>query len=86
MDKTGADDFIRTIGIQGATPVYVVVSSDANAPAAKGGLKDDDRIVSINGVAILSFEHFKEAIVAAGDAPLTFVVERKEGGSRSRTR
>ena len=52
----------------------------ALSPAAAGGLKPGDRLVSIDGVAIKSWDDETAVIRKSADSTLTFVVERK--GSR----
>jgi len=49
------------------------------SPAASGGLKPGDRVISIDGVAITSWDAETKLIRASADTTLTFVVER--GGS-----
>ena len=50
------------------------------SPAASGGLKPGDRVISIDGVAITSWDAETKVIRESADKTLTFVVDRK--GSR----
>lgn len=50
------------------------------SPAASGGLKPGDRVISIDGVAITSWDAETKLIRKSADTTLTFVVERS--GSR----
>jgi membrane-associated protease RseP (regulator of RpoE activity) len=51
--------------------------NDTQAPANKAGLKPGDRIISIDGTAIDSWDDETRAIRAASGTALTFVIERK---------
>lgn len=79
IDLSGAGDLMRTVGLRGATPVYISVGENSTLPAARAGLKNKDRLISINGTEILSFEQFKDSLVALGANPATIVYERKVG-------
>lgn len=84
-DRNGGGDRMRTLGIRGSEPVYADLPEGSRSPAAKAGLKSGDRILTVNGVTILSFEHFKDAIATAGTSPMTVTVERKVNGAPVRT-
>lgn len=61
-----------------ATPV--VAGLERGKPAQKAGLRVGDRIVSVDGHRVTSFEQLRGLIGASGDAPLEIVVLRD--GSR----
>jgi membrane-associated protease RseP (regulator of RpoE activity) len=50
--------------------------NDPAAPAAAAGLRPGDRMVSIDGVAITSWDHASEIIRAHPDESIPFVIER----------
>ncbi len=83
-DRTGGGDLLRSVGIRNSEPVYAELPENSQSPAARAGLKAGDRIVSVNGVNILSFDHFREAIAAAGESPMSVLVERGEAGEAQR--
>ncbi|MEO6200344.1 MAG: site-2 protease family protein, partial [Cryobacterium sp.] len=55
-------------------------ASDENAPGAAAGLKPGDRIVSIGGTAIATWDQFTGLIRESPGTPLTVIVER--GGAQ----
>lgn len=81
VDQTGAGDAIRVIGLRSSLPVHAEIT-DPNSPAAKGGMKSGDRILSVNGAAVLGFDHFKDLIAEAGEKPLALRVSRETKNGR----
>jgi membrane-associated protease RseP (regulator of RpoE activity) len=51
-------------------------ASDVSSPGAKAGLKPGDRILSINGTAMTSWDQLTSAIRKSANAPLQVVVQR----------
>lgn len=52
----------------------------AGSAAAEAGIQPDDRVVSINGSAITSFDDIRDVTMVSSDAPLNFIIDR--GGER----
>jgi len=57
-------------------PAAVVGEVVANSPAARAGLKVDDRILSIDGVAITSFGELQRTVAAAPGRTLALRIQR----------
>lgn len=83
-DISGTGDLLRAVGIRGSEPVYAEIPDNSRAPAARAGVKSGDRILAVNGVTIHSFEHFRDAIAAAGEAPMSVLVERRDRDAASK--
>ncbi|NRE26051.1 metalloprotease RseP, partial [Enterococcus faecalis] len=47
-----------------------------NGPAAEAGLKENDKVLSINNQKIKKYEDFTTIVQKNPEKPLTFVVER----------
>lgn len=82
-DTEGNGDTMRLVGIAGAQPVYVDVDDTLRTPAVRSGMKTGDRIVSVNGTEILSYENLKEYLASTGERTLKVVVERVEAGAKT---
>jgi regulator of sigma E protease len=48
-----------------------------NSPAAEAGFRPGDVIQSVDGVALESFDQFKQRVILSSDTPLTVVVRRE---------
>lgn len=67
----------RQVGIVPLLEQVVVSRVIKNSPADKAGLKEDDRLVSLNGESIKNADHFVTLAKAASAQELTLVYERK---------
>ncbi len=56
--------------------IPVVAGLERGFPAQKAGLRTGDRIVSVDGHPVTSFDQLRALIGNSGDAPLTIVVRR----------
>ncbi|MGA9545862.1 MAG: RIP metalloprotease RseP [Candidatus Sulfotelmatobacter sp.] len=54
----------------------IVGQIEPNSPAAKGGLKEDDRIVALDGKPLVSIEAMIERLQQTKDAPVDLTVKR----------
>jgi len=63
------------------TPVLLpeVGGVQQNSPAEKAGLLQGDRILSINGKPLASWEEMSQAVSASNGSPMDFEITRKEG-------
>lgn len=55
----------------------VIMGMELNSNAEKSGFKPQDKVLSINGQAITSFDDVRREVMLALDAPLLFKVERE---------
>ncbi len=62
----------------------VIVVPQPDSPAARAGLAPGDRVVTIDGAPITSWEQLVERVHTAGESPLEFSCER--GGERIQVR
>jgi regulator of sigma E protease len=69
-------------GVPMLLPVIGQVKQDL--PAFKAGVRTGDRIISINGQAIESWNDFSTTIKGGDGSPLTLLIERKDKGAASR--
>ncbi|HEX7127098.1 MAG TPA: RIP metalloprotease RseP [Thermodesulfobacteriota bacterium] len=58
---------------------------EAPSPAQEAGLRSGDRVVSVNGVPVASWEEMAKAINASGGQPIALVVAREGEGERTLT-
>ncbi len=60
------------------SPILLPVIGDIapHSPAMKAGIKKGDRIISINGIKIDSWEELSSIIKSSGENPLTLIIER----------
>lgn len=75
VGDAGARVRVVDIGVARLTPP-VVGEVLAGMPAQRGGMQVGDRLVSIDGQPIESFEDMVRAIIPAAERPVAFVVER----------
>lgn len=76
--------FLVIFSIKGKPEIQILASKvTVGAPAAKAGLKDKDRIISVNGQRIVDPEVFINAVRSEGTAPLSVLVDR--GGKQIQT-
>ncbi|HVO59797.1 MAG TPA: RIP metalloprotease RseP [Terriglobales bacterium] len=66
---------IGSAGWYPAEPV-VILSVEANMPAARAGLKEDDKIITMNGQPVRSIEGMIESLQKTKDQPVDVVVQR----------
>ncbi len=64
-----------TYGIRATPPIVGRVLPDSVAAAS--GFQVRDRILSINGRELVSFEELQEEVLSSPEQPLTFVIERQ---------
>jgi regulator of sigma E protease len=69
------------VGIAGFYPfTEPVIGVDPGSPAARGGVRNGDRIIAVNGKAITQLSEATQLFAAAKEGPVTLLVER--GGQR----
>jgi regulator of sigma E protease len=73
------------LGFKPPLPKTIVSSLDANLPAQKAGLKEDDEIISVsgNGKSGANYNQILNIISESKGIPLDFVVRRPERGQKS---
>ncbi|MGC2761006.1 MAG: RIP metalloprotease RseP [Candidatus Binatus sp.] len=71
--------FVFMYGVPQLLPVVGKATKDL--PAAKAGLLAGDRIVSVNGRPMESWDDFSRTIKAGNGSPITLEVSRPQGGS-----
>ncbi len=71
--------FVFMYGVPQLLPVVGKATKDL--PAAKAGLLAGDRIVSVNGRRMESWDDFSRTIKAGNGSPITLEVSRPQGGS-----
>ena len=71
--------FVFMYGVPQLLPVVGKATKDL--PAAKAGLLAGDRIVSVNGRPMESWDDFSRTIKAGDGSPITLEVSRPQGGS-----
>lgn len=57
----------------------VIGRLESGSPAANAGLREGDRVRSIEGEPVANFEALVKRVVASPDKPLRFVVDREDG-------
>ena len=74
-------DPLRNLGIVRFELPAAIASVIAGGAAERGGLQADDEIVSVNGEAITSWDHWVDVIRANPELALDVVVERSDGNT-----
>lgn len=82
VDELGAGDFFKTLGMAPDVPLVppVIARVTADGAAAAAGIKDGDKVVSVDGQPVPSWGDWVDVIRQHPEQALTVVVER--GGSQ----
>jgi regulator of sigma E protease len=75
MPKAATSAEVGVVGWFPEEPV-VIGRLESELPAAKAGMKEDDKIISMNGKAVPSIEFMIESLQQTKDQPVDLVVER----------
>lgn len=72
---------LREVGIDNAGPV-IVGGVSPNSPAQKAGLKEGDRILSVDGIELISPAQFSHYVREQGEKSVRIILETKDGVKR----